>query len=354
MRIGVYFGALTAILIASMADAAILEEFTAEDWSGLALSDDATGRLASCAIYAKYQNGATLFIIKHVEGGWALSLVHSSWSLAENAQYPVQYKVDRQPYVEGLGTVLGTDQIGITLAENDPVMEEIRRGSLLSIRFEGREFGFELSNSGKALKAATDCLERAPPADEQDVAEAGLPPLPADGQSERQAAAPRAEAAALAQPAERTPPYPERQVFGSWVVAITRDDAGHFLNCTAYSFSGQDQLMLSHFPHDLWDIGVYRGAWSLAAEQSYQLRFQVDGPAEGASAVVRPVEVLAPTRISFGADAQAVATLASGRVLNLQLRGPMAEPQSLRFPLAYAAEALGAARECTRRNAQGT
>jgi hypothetical protein len=160
MRSGAFLAGFAACVVGLAAHAAVLEEFSAEDWSGFALADEATGRFASCAVYSRYQNGATLFFVKHAEGGWVVSLVHADWALARDQSYPVRYRVDRDAYVEGAGIGLDVDQIGLALPEDDPLIAAVRRGSLLIIQFQGREFGFDLANSGKALTAAAECTER--------------------------------------------------------------------------------------------------------------------------------------------------------------------------------------------------
>src|SRR5688500_7328050 len=125
MHLAVSVGLLAVLLLLSPARAAVLEEFTVADWSGLALSDDQSGRLASCAVYSKYQNGTTLFFIKHVDGNWTVSLVHESWALTEDSQYPLQYRVDREALVDAAGVGLDTDQIGVALSPGDGLLEQV-------------------------------------------------------------------------------------------------------------------------------------------------------------------------------------------------------------------------------------
>jgi hypothetical protein len=369
MRYALCLGALTTILFAPGAQAAILEEFSVKDWSGMALADDQTGRLASCAIYSKFQNGATLFLIKHKDGGWALSLVHADWALAENTPYPLQYRVDREPYVAETGIALGSDQIGVTLPDDDPVIAQIRRGTLLTVLFAGKEYGFELSNSGKALQATKECVERNRDAVAPQIAnENPLPPTSpgiAAGDNpvaewpgaNEQTAAQQGPSAQPSFPDSAEAPHPnERQAFAGWVVSATRDDKGHFLNCTAFAIMGEDQLMLSHHADDGWDFGLYRPSWALNADRTYELLFNVDGPAEGPGGTLRAVEAVEPTRVAFEVSdpLTLLGRLERGRQLAIELRSGAAVRASFRFPLHRAAEAFEAARECTRRNAHGT
>lgn len=346
MRRAAFLVGLAACVAGGAAQGAILEEFSAEDWSGFALADDQTGRLASCAIYSSYQNGATLFFVKHVDGGWVLSLSHPSWALARDASYPVQYRIDREPYVEDMGMALDVDQIGLALRDDDPLLAQVRRGSLLNILFQSREFGFDLKNSGKALKAAADCTERnrdrsAPRVAGQESFAAPEQPPPA--------------AADLPGGPTDASPLPDRQVFGPWVVTATRDGSGNFLNCTAFGVQGADQLILSYHADEAWDFSLYRGAWALNPDQSYLLSYNVDAPLDAAGTANRPVEAVDMTRILLELEREddLISRIERGRELVVRIGGAAETAEVFRYRLEHAAEALAATRECTRRNAHG-
>jgi len=351
MRRAMCLGYSCVCLLGAAAQAAVLEEFTVEDWSGLALSDDETGRLASCAIFAKYQNGATLFFVKNVDGGWIVSLVHDSWTLTESSEYPIQFKVDRQQYLENAGVALDVDQIGVAVPDDDPLLRQVRRGKLLNILFQSKEYGFELSNSGKALQAAARCIERGRDTGGQQVAQAGISGREAPPQGVLQ----QGFGAAPDLPADigETVPVSELRTFGRWVVTTTDLGAGASVTCTAFGVYGDDQLILSYRP-DTWDFGLHRGAWRLDTNQTYYLHYNVDEPVEGAGVIKRPVEAVEPTRILFevSGEEDLVARMEGGRRINLQLRGVALEPQTFSYPLDQAAEAFAATRDCARRIAE--
>lgn len=357
MRRAAFLVGLAACVAGGAAQGAILEEFSAEDWSGFALADDQTGRLASCAIYSSYQNGATLFFVKHVDGGWVLSLSHPSWALARDASYPVQYRVDREPYVEDMGVALDVDQIGLALRDDDALLGQVRRGSLLNILFQGREFGFDLKNSGKALKEAADCTERnrdrsAPRVAGQESFAA--PPAPDTPAPAAPGQPPPAAADLPGGPADASPP-PDRQVFGPWVVTATRDGSGNFLNCTAFGVQGADQLILSYHADGAWDVSLYRGAWALNPDRSYLLSYNVDAPLDAAGTAHRPVEAVDMTRILLELEREddLISRIERGRELVVRIGGAAEAAEVFRYRLEQAAEALAATRECTRRNAHG-
>jgi hypothetical protein len=358
MRRVAYLSALAACFAGCAAQAAILEEFSAEDWSGFALTDDSTGRLTSCAVYSNYQNGTTLFFVRHLEGGWVISLTHASWSLKPEASYPVRYRVDREAYADGSALALDVDQMGLALRDDDPLIAQIRHGSLLNVVFEGREFGFDLKNSGRALSAADDCTKRhrdkiiAKPEGQSNPvapAQADLPP-PAVKAEPPEVAGPQMSAAAA------TARVPERQEFGPWVVAATRDGSGNFLSCTAFGVHGGDQLILSYHPDEAWDVSLYRDRWALGPDQSYLLTYNVDGAPAAAGAITRPVESVEPKRVLLELERgdNLIDRIEAGRELSVELRGGDGMAESFRYDLDQAGPALAATRQCTRRNAQGT
>ena len=356
MRRVALVGGLVLCAMAGSAGAALLEEFSAEDWSGFALADEVTGRLSSCAVYANYQNGATLFFVKHAAGGWVLSLTHDSWALSESASYPVQYRVDRTPYAEASGVALDVDQIGLALPDNDPLIAAIRKGALLNVLFQGREFGFDLTNSGKALKAAADCTERNRDRIAPQVAQRAQPATaePAAGPFPAQPPAETPSGATGLPPAPDLPPA-ERQSFGPWVVTATREASGQFLNCTAFGVHGTDQLILSYYPDQAWDLSFYRGVWALDPGQSYTLSYNVDAPVGGPGTVDRPVEAVEMTRVLLELEENdsLIGRIERGREIFVRVSGPAGAGEELRYGLDRAAEALAAARECTHRNAHG-
>jgi hypothetical protein len=76
---------LAAAVSCSFANAAVVEEFRAEDWDGMAFTSDETGQFTHCSIFATYQNGSTLFISYEAADAWYLSISNDSWSLGEGA-----------------------------------------------------------------------------------------------------------------------------------------------------------------------------------------------------------------------------------------------------------------------------
>lgn len=351
MRLAICLGSPLICLLGPATQAAVLEEFTVEDWSGLALSDDDTGRLANCAIFSKYQNGATLFFVKNVDGGWIFSLAHDSWTLAEASEHPIRFRVDRQSSMENTGVALGVDQIGVAIPDDDPLLRQIRRGKLLNVLFQAREYGFELSNSGKALQAAAHCIERGRDSVGEQIAQGEMAEgkAPPDGQARREPE-PAADPTAAAGDAL---PAGELFTFGPWVVTTTDHGDGAMVTCTAFGVHGDDQIILS-YRSDTWEFGLHRGAWRLDINQTYYLHYNIDAPVDGPGVIKRPVEAIEPTRILFevSGEEDIIARMENGRRIHLQLRGVALVPQDFSYPLDQAADAFAATRDCTRRIAE--
>lgn len=351
MRLAICLGSPLICLLGPATQAAVLEEFTVEDWSGLALSDDDTGRLANCAIFSKYQNGATLFFVKNVDGGWIFSLAHDSWTLAEASEHPIQFRIDRQSSMVNTGVALGVDQIGVAIPDDDPLLRQIRRGKLLNVLFQAREYGFELSNSGKALQAAAHCIERGRDSVGEQIAQGEMAErkAPPDGQARREPE-PAADPTAAAGDAL---PAGDLFTFGPWVVTTTDHGDGAMVTCTAFGVHGDDQIILS-YRSDTWEFGLHRGAWRLDINQTYYLHYNIDAPVDGHGVIKRPVEAIEPTRILFevSGEEDIIARMENGRRIHLQLRGVALAPQDFSYPLDQAADAFAATRDCTRRIAE--
>jgi hypothetical protein len=85
-----------ASVVSCAARAAVVEEFTAEDWDGTAFTDDTTGQFSHCAVYASYRNGSTLYISYQTSESWYLSVANDSWSLSEGGSYAINPRRRRE------------------------------------------------------------------------------------------------------------------------------------------------------------------------------------------------------------------------------------------------------------------
>lgn len=338
-----------ALCLSQVSHAAVVEEFKAVDWDGLAFTSDATGNFTHCSVYASYKNGSTLYISSESTGSWYLSVSNDKWMLKEGENYPVKFKVDRRGEISGTSGALGEHQIGLPIEPDHAFVGQLRRGNLLTITFEGADYAFELSNSNRAMNAAQDCVRR-------HVAAGTRTPL----KEEAPAAEVQPEEAPAAHQADSDPnsdnpakPVGEAQAFGSWSVQETQDADGKFVNCTAYGVHGDDQLILSYFSDGVWTFGLYRAAWKLDANQTYYIWYNIDAPANAADVVKRPVQVAEVTRIFFEiSDVEdIVERMEGGSVLNVRLKGITGPEENFSYPLDRTKEAFDAARACTAEHA---
>src|SRR5918998_6186479 len=115
MRISFPIAVLAVSLSATSAGAAVVEEFKAEDWNGMAYADDTTGKLANCSVYAQYQNGVTLYFFTHPERTWTVGLDKADWALTLNEQYDISYRVDSRRKTDSKAVALDKTLLGISL-----------------------------------------------------------------------------------------------------------------------------------------------------------------------------------------------------------------------------------------------
>jgi hypothetical protein len=361
-RIGL---ALLAAVLSTAARAAVVEEFKAEDWNGLAFTSDETGQFTHCSVYASYRNGSTLYISYETSDTWFFSVANESWKLSEGGSFAIKFKVDRGGQIEGTGTALGTTQIGLPVEADHPFVGQLQRGNELVISFQNQDYSFELSNSHKAMNAAQDCVQRhvalgthspittsKPEAQPQESQQAQQAPAEEPAQPETSAADTSGTSSTDAdKPAQASG---EQQIFGPWTVAATEDEKKSFVNCTAYDVQGDDQLILSYFSDNIWTFGLYRTAWKLDTSQSYDLWYNVDGPADAQGATKHPVDAAEPTRIFFELnDNNLIDRIENGGTLNVQLRGVTGPAESYSYSLDQAHAAFDATRKCVADHSSG-
>ncbi len=371
MRIGISL-AILATVFATSANAAVVEQFTAADWNGMAFTSDETGQFTHCSVFASYQNGSTLYIAYQVDDTWFFSVANDSWSLKEGGDFAIKFRVDRHSQIDGTGVALGPTQIGLPVDPNHPFVGQLRRGRQLVISFQNKDYAFELSNSNKAMNAAQDCVRRHVRLGTHTPVVAGQPQQQVqelEQQSQPNAAQPEADQQVVSkEPASGgqsdNSPAPdtssstndsgnatetgEEQQFGPWVVSATADSDGGFYNCTAYDLQGDDQIIMSDFPDGVWTFGLYRAAWNLDTNQTYYLWYNVDAPADAPDVVKRPVEAPEKTRIFFEVSdvEDIVERMENGSVLNVAFRGFSGPAENYSYPLDQAHAAFEAIRQC--------
>lgn len=349
MRRSLLSAVLAAAVSCSFANAAVVEEFRAEDWDGMAFTSDETGQFTHCSIFATYQNGSTLFISYEAADAWYLSISNDSWSLGEGGSFALKVRVDRRSEIDGTGVALAKNQIGLPIEADNPFITQLRRGNQLVFTFQNQEYAFELSNSNRAMNAAQDCVRRHVAAGTSTpiVTQPAEPPPPETPVATETPPAAEGSTAGTETGANATAAG-EQQTFGPWVVTAANNGDGSFANCTAFGVHGDDQLILSLYPDGVWGFGLYRAAWNLDTNQTYYLWYNVDGPADATGVTKRPVEAAEPTRIYFEVSdlEDIIERIESGSTLNLQFRGLTRDPENFSYPLDQAPAAFEATRKC--------
>lgn len=384
---------LGSVVLVTTVQAATVEEFKADNWSGLAFTSDETGDFTHCSVYTTYQDGSSLYLSYEAGDSWYFSVANASWKLDEGSTYPIKLKVDGRGQLEGTGNVLGPTQIGLPVEAGHPFVGQLKRGNRLVFTLQDQDYTFKLSNSTKAMNAVRDCAlrhvklgTRTPVAAATETASNQQSEQTANTAPDETATATRETATAdnsasdegttgdigadtttvdnstadnaTSSSATDTPSQAagEQQKFGSWVVTATNDGNGNFVNCTAYDVQGDDQLILSYFPDKAWTFGLYRAAWKLDTNQTYYLWYNVDAPADGKDVIKRPVEAAEPTRIFFEVSdvEDIIDRIENGKMLNLKVRAIAGSEETFSYSIEQAHEAFEAARKCVDNHAVQT
>jgi hypothetical protein len=154
-RVG-FIGVILALL-GSAADARELWSTHLHGWKIGAYSNERTGHFNHCATGITYQSGIFLFFAIDRGFGWSMNLANNSWQLRVGDSHPIRYQVDRSPILHGKATVTGPQQVEIELLDSAALFRLFKSGRTLHIEAAGQVFGFDLTNSSKALDAALRC-----------------------------------------------------------------------------------------------------------------------------------------------------------------------------------------------------
>jgi hypothetical protein len=146
---------------ATVAKAAIIEEFNVMGWIVGAYSDNRTGQFTHCATSIPYRSGTTLFF--HLESNymWSMGLHNPQWRNTPGSSIDLMiYYIDNGPQtrVRALVTTLGL--VNVPLADSRGLFEAFKRGRRLFVVDSRERFGFDLTNSSRALTAVYECVQR--------------------------------------------------------------------------------------------------------------------------------------------------------------------------------------------------
>lgn len=126
-------------------------------WKIGAYSNDRTGEFNHCAAGISYHSGIFLFFAIGRDFGWSMNLANSSWQLQVGSRYPIRYQIDRGPILSGTAIVNDEKMVEIELLDSKALFQLLKAGRTLYVDAAGETFGFDLTNSSKALDAALRC-----------------------------------------------------------------------------------------------------------------------------------------------------------------------------------------------------
>lgn len=151
---------LSGAISQSLCLSAVAREVWARDlygWNIGAYTNDQTGRFNHCAAGTSYRSGIDLYFAIGGNFSWSMSLGNTSWRLQEGSQHPIRYQVDNGPVINGTARVIGERVVEIELLDSRALFQLFKIGRVLHVEAQGQSFGFNLTNSSKALDAALNC-----------------------------------------------------------------------------------------------------------------------------------------------------------------------------------------------------
>jgi hypothetical protein len=158
------FARLLAVLglcaSAAAARAAPIEEFNVNGWIVGAYSDNRTGEFTHCATSVPFRSGTTLFFHLGRNFKWSMGLHNPQWRNAPGNAVDLIYYIDEGPQTRVRAQVTTLGLVSIPLADSKALFEAFRRGRRLYVVDSRERYVFDLANSGKALQAVYECVQR--------------------------------------------------------------------------------------------------------------------------------------------------------------------------------------------------
>jgi hypothetical protein len=143
--------------------AATIEEFNIMGWIVGAYSDNRTGQFTHCATSIPYRSGTTLFFHLGKTYVWSMGLHNPQWRNTPGALIDLIYYIDNGPQTRVRAQVTPLGLVNIPLADSRALFDAFKRGRRLFVADSRERFGFDLTNSSKALTAVYECVQRHSP-----------------------------------------------------------------------------------------------------------------------------------------------------------------------------------------------
>jgi hypothetical protein len=142
------------------ARAATLEESNINGWIVGAYADNYSGQFSHCATSVPYRSGTTLLFHLSRSYQWSMGLHNPIWRSRPGASINLTYYIDNGPPTRVVGIVNNLGVVSIQLADSRALFEKFRKGRRLFVVDARERFGFDLTNSSKALDAVYSCVQR--------------------------------------------------------------------------------------------------------------------------------------------------------------------------------------------------
>ena len=126
-------------------------------WDISAYTNDSNGFFSHCTASVGYHSGISLVFAIGRDYSWSMGLMNPAWQFSLGDKYPVQYQVDNTPIMSATADVLGSNLVGIPLVDSGEFFTLFKLGRILKIKTGDQIFRFDLTNSSKALNAASMC-----------------------------------------------------------------------------------------------------------------------------------------------------------------------------------------------------
>ena len=133
------------------------QAFTSGVWQG-GPDRDEDGRFLDCTMTAQSGGGILLAFVISRDGAWGLALADERWELNVGAVEDVELGIDLRMPVKAIAKVVDRHGILVPLANDDALIDAMRRGSRLTISTQTGKFDFELTGTSDALAELAACV----------------------------------------------------------------------------------------------------------------------------------------------------------------------------------------------------
>jgi hypothetical protein len=150
---------LTLTTGASRADIQVAERFESGVWKGAAYRDAESGDFSHCSLYASYDGGQVLVLLR-TDRGFSVAIGDPEWDLDAGTGYELLLGIGAGWARSVNGVVVTERVVRVDFGEDPATIDAFRQGEVLSVLGEGRAFRFELKETPRALKDLESCYTR--------------------------------------------------------------------------------------------------------------------------------------------------------------------------------------------------